>query len=45
MLLNGRSLNFGTADNLLFVDEKLDDCCITETWLKPGDQAVLADLS
>ena len=47
MLVNARSLNTRTVDNLLnilFVDEKIDVCCITETWLKPGDQAVLADI-
>ena len=47
MLVNARSLTRSTIDNLLnilFVDEKIDVCCITETWLKPGDQALLADI-
>ena len=47
MLVNARSLNTKTVVNLLtilFVDEKIDACCITETWLKPGHQAVLADI-
>ena len=47
MLVNARSLNTRTVDNLLnilFVHEKIDVCCITETWLKPGDQAVLAKI-
>ena len=47
MLVNSRSLNTRTADNLLnilFVVENIDICCITETWLKPGDQAILADI-
>ena len=47
MLVNARSLNKKTVDNLLnilFIDEKIDLCCITETWLKPGDQAMLADI-
>ena len=47
MLVNARSLNTRTVDNLLnilFVDEKLDVCCITEIWLKLGDQAVIADI-
>ena len=46
MLINARSLNSVTTDNLiniLFVDEKIDVCCVTETWLKPSDQAVIAD--
>ena len=30
--------------NILFVDEKIDVFLITETWLKPRDQAVLADI-
>ena len=41
------SLNTRTVDNLLntlFVDEKINVCCITETWLKPGDQALLAEI-
>ena len=47
MLVNARSLNRQTVDdllNIIFVDEKIDICSITETWLKPGDQAVLADI-
>jgi len=47
MLVNARSLDTRTVNNLLnilFVDEKIDVCCITETWLKPGDQSVLADI-
>ena len=47
MLVNARSLNKQTIDNLfniLFIDEKIDVCCITETWLKPTDQALLADI-
>ena len=47
MLLIARSLNTRIVDkllNILFVDEKIDVCCITETCLKPGDQAVLADI-
>ena len=47
MLVNARSLNTRTVDNLLnilFVNGKIDVCCITEAWLKPGDQTVLADI-
>ena len=46
MLVNAISLNTRTVDNLLnilFVDEKLDVCCIIETWLKPRDQTVEAE--
>ena len=48
MLVNGRLLKTGTVGNLLnilFVEEKLDVCCITETWLKLGDPSVLADIT
>ena len=47
MLVNAMSLNTRSVDNLLnilFVDGNIAVCCITETWLKPGDQAVLADI-
>ena len=47
MLVNARSLNTTTVDNLLnilFVEEKIYVCCITATWLKPGHQAVLTDI-
>ena len=47
MLVNARSLNNRTIDNLfniLLVDEKVDVCCITETWLKPSDQVLLAEI-
>ena len=47
MLVNARSLTKTTIDNLLnilFKDEDIDVCCITETWLKSTDQAVLADI-
>ena len=46
MLVNASSLNTTAVDNLLnnlFVDEKIDVFCITETWLKPGGQAALAN--
>ena len=47
MLVNARSLNEKTINKLvdiLFVDENIDVCCITETWLKDSDEAVLADI-
>ena len=47
MLVNVRSLNTSTVDNLLnilFVDGKIDVCCITHSQLKPGEQVVLADI-
>ena len=47
MLVNARSLNTVTVDsklNIFFVDEKINVCRITETWLKPGDQADFADI-
>ena len=47
MLVNASSMNTGIVNNLLnmlFVDEKLDVCCITETWIKPGDKTVLANI-
>ena len=47
MLVNARSLTNDTIDNLiniLFKEEDVDVCCITETWLRPDDQAVIADI-
>ena len=47
MLINARSLNKETTDNLLnilFIDHNVDLCCITETWLKHDDQPVIADI-
>ena len=47
MLVNARSLNNRTIDslfNILLVDEKVDVCCVTETWLKPSDQVLLAEI-
>ena len=48
MLVNARSLTNNTIDNLINIllkDEDIDVCCVTETWLKPGDQAILADIN
>ncbi len=48
MLINARSLTKSTIDelfNIVLEDENIDICCITETWLKPSDQAVLSDIN
>ena len=47
MLINARSLTTLTVDNLFNIilhDEQIQVCCITETWLKPSNQAILADI-